>query len=142
MEKRTIRMIIDSDLEDVALIGISINKLCTLTNLSELDCYNIELSVVEACTNAIRHAYNNEKGNEVEVEFTIFPEKSIEISIYDSGKGIEGEIKPKLEFDPNDLSTLPEGGMGIYLIFNIMDDVIIDKIKGRNRWKLIKYLNK
>jgi len=142
MEKRTIRMIINSDLEDVALIGTSVNKLCSLTGLSELDCYNVELSVVEVCTNSIRHAYNNEKGHEVEVEFSIFPENRIEVSVFDSGEEIKGKIEPKLDFDPNDLSSLPEGGMGLYLIFNIMDDVIVDKINGRNRWKLVKYLDK
>ncbi len=142
MEKRTIRMIINSDLEDVALIGTSVNKLCSLTGLSELDCYNVELSVVEVCTNSIRHAYNNEKGHEIEVEFSIFPEKKIEVNVFDSGKGIKGKINPKLDFDPGDLSSLPEGGMGLYLIFNIMDDVIIDKIQGKNRWKLVKYLEK
>jgi len=141
MEEKKIKLIIESDLNNVALIGVSINKLCSLASLSEIESYRIELSVVEIVTNIIRHAYNNEKGRNLEVEFNLTPDR-ITISTKDSGNEFDMNIKPKLDFDPDDLSTLPDGGMGLYIIYNTMDKVEVKREQGNNIWNLVKYLNK
>ena len=71
MDAKRIKFTIESKLENVPLIGMSVSKLCSLIHLSDIETYQIELCVVEAVTNSIKHAYGLETGRQVEVIFTI-----------------------------------------------------------------------
>jgi serine/threonine-protein kinase RsbW len=141
MEKekiRTINLSIDSSLENVAMIGTSIYNLLRLFKFSKIQSNRIEVAVVECVTNAIRHSYNNQPGHPVELVFSYHPQL-LTIDIINFGKPIDrSKINPVLNFDPRDLRTIPQGGMGLYLIYRIMDKVIINTKEGRSVWRLIK----
>ena len=68
---KKIRFIIDSDLESVALVGMSVRKICSLTPFSENESFQIELCAVEAVNNSIIHAYNSAPLCEVEIILTV-----------------------------------------------------------------------
>lgn len=132
MKERKIKFTVDSNLEDVALIGTSINRLCTIMNLSDVEAYNIELCVVEAANNCVKHAYDFQSGSEVEVIFTNF-NGEIKIEICDRGKAMQKKAEtPKLEFDPKDIDSLPESGMGLYIISEVMDKMDYKTYDGKN----------
>ena len=50
MAERRIKLIVDSCLEDVFLIGLTVNKICSYIRLTEVECYQMEVSVVEAAS--------------------------------------------------------------------------------------------
>ncbi|MCC7431305.1 ATP-binding protein [bacterium] len=140
---RKIKFTVDSNLEDVALIGTAINHLC-LTYFSQeiIDAYSVELCVIEAANNCVKHAYKNEAGNLIEVILAFNTEK-LEIEISDYGTSIpKFNNNPTLTFDPNKIETLPEGGMGLFLIFSIMDKVSYTTQKGKNTLTFFKDLKK
>jgi len=130
-------MSIDSRLENVGLIGMAVNKLCSLAPFSDVGRYQIELCVVEAVTNAIVHAYGRQPGHEVEVDLCL-DDRKIELRISDNGSSMRFERPPRLEYDHQDLSSLPEGGMGLCLIDQAMSDVQYEVAGGRNTLILIK----
>jgi serine/threonine-protein kinase RsbW len=116
-----------------------INSAARSFGFSEEDAANIVLAVDEACTNIIKHAYQNAADGEIEI--SIVPsDRTFEIRIYDNGK----------TFDPSTLSPpdLKEhigrhrrGGLGVYLMKRLMDKVVYNFHPGkRNEVKLIKYL--
>ncbi|MBP1466876.1 ATP-binding protein [Candidatus Chloroploca sp. M-50] len=43
-------------------------------------------------------------------------------------------------YEPPDLDDIPNGGMGIFLIRKLMDDVTYTRVSGRNHWSLTKSL--
>lgn len=138
MKERKIKFTVDSNLEDVALIGTSVNRLCTTMNLSDVEAYNIELCVVEAANNCVKHAYNFQSGSEVEVIFTS-GNGEVKIEICDSGKTMQRKSEtPTLEFDPEDMESLPESGMGLYIISEVMDKMEYKTYEGKNILTMIK----
>ncbi len=133
---------IESDLEAVSLIGLSINRICIHLSFDTTDAYRIELAAVEALTNCIRHAYKNEPDKKISVSLEIFDEYIL-IKIRDQGEKFDHKyLKKGLDIDPNDPESLPVGGMGIHLILSIMDSVEVLWIDESNIWVLKKFFIK
>ncbi|MEL6820563.1 MAG: ATP-binding protein [Calditrichota bacterium] len=135
---RHITLSIDSSLENVPLIGTAVNRICSLTPLSEVEAYQTELCVVEACNNAIKHAYENKSGNLVEVEVHLGI-NHITFDICDKGKVMKMRDTPNLDYDIEDLNQVPEGGMGLFIIHSVMDEVNYGHIHGRNVLRLARF---
>lgn len=141
IEKR-IRMIIDSNLEDVQLVSNVINRLCTLGPLTDEEVFQIELSVVESVNNVIKHAYNNERGHDVEIVFTLYANR-VTFDVCDTGRSmdpkqmIRGDKSP-LDFDPTALNMLPEGGLGLAIIREVMDGAAYSRCQEKNILTLTK----
>ncbi|MBF0227191.1 MAG: ATP-binding protein [Desulfobacterales bacterium] len=138
---KTIKLTIDSYLENVFWIGLAVRSFCSYFYFNEVESCQIELSVVEAVTNSIKHAYQMQPMGKVDVIVSI-DDRSIIFDICDKGKTMMTFEKATLEFDPQDIESLPEGGMGLYIIQNTMDEVIYKQINGMNILTLIKYLKK
>ena len=120
--KGNIRLSIESRLQNVRLMGAAVNGACLAAGCDVETAAMVELGVVEALNNVIKHAYQNQPEHLVEIEIKAEPDRMVFV-IMDSGVGLSGWDKPKLEFDPNDPSSFPEGGMGRYIINKVMDKV-------------------
>ncbi len=108
---------------------------------SEEDIANISLAVDEACTNIIKHAYQNAPDKEIEIS-VIRNKNNFEIRIVDFGRRFNPqEIKaPDLR---RNLAQHRRGGLGVYLMRRLMDKVEYNFMPGRhNEVRLIKYLQK
>ena len=141
IEKR-IKLIIDSNPEDVQLVSIVINRLCTLGQLTDLEIFHIELAVVESVNNVIRHAYNNECGHKVGIIFTLYANR-VTFDVCDVGRTMDDKYKNRadkspLEFDPTKLNMLPERGLGLAIIREVMDDVAYSSCHDKNTLTLTK----
>ena len=134
-----VQLVIDSLLHNVSLVGVAVNSMCLSLSLSQVDAYQIELGVVEAVTNTIKHAYNNQPGFSVQVNFAVHPDKLV-ITVCDEGQAMPALVVPSLDFDPTDLEHLPERGMGLFLIRSIMDEVTYVSQDGKNRLTMTKGL--
>ena len=137
MATSEIKLAISSRLENVALMGMAVNKMCSVTPLSEIESLQVELCVVEACNNVIKHGYGHEPHHELEVVVTLGLDRIL-ISIRDLGIARKVVATPSLNYDPDCLATLPENGMGLFLIHQIMDHVHYETTEGRNVLTLTK----
>jgi serine/threonine-protein kinase RsbW len=92
----------------------------------------MKIAVSEACTNAVQHAYKNEENGEVRVGFGLFDDR-LEIMVVDKGESFNFE-ELKEHIGPYETSKevefLPEGGLGLYLIETLMDEVKMVNSKG------------
>lgn len=139
---RKITFIIESNLSHVALVGSSIQGLCSLTPLSQSIVNNVQLSTVEWINNVIEHSYTNQEGYLIEVVVNLHPNR-LEIDIIDTGKGIDPllvDLTKNNEFDPTDLSTLPESGFGLIIIKKTMDEIIYKSDGHNHRLRMVKWL--
>jgi serine/threonine-protein kinase RsbW len=135
---KSIKLIIGSSEDNIELLGMCIKTLSRYYTKNDELSDKIELAVVEAVNNVIEHAYSNQPNNLINAEF-ILNSNRIDIIVSDTGKTKPENIQPFLIFDENDLENLPEGGMGIFLINEIMDEVSYYTINGINFNKLTKY---
>ena len=95
----------------------------------------LELALVEAATNVVRHAYGG-RGGRVEVELTR-EGGAISLSVLDSGASFDPtRVPPPRDPDPADPSTWPEGGMGLPIIRAACDELRYRVEDGRNRLTL------
>jgi len=142
MQVGSINLSIESDFKHVFLIGKAISSLCSLANFSDMDSYQVELCVVEAVNNAIKHAYEEKEGNLLEVKFSLYQSK-ITIAICDAGKVMDQNLLLRAralpDFDAQDLDTLPEGGWGLAIMHQVMDEVTYSTSNGTNVLTLSKY---
>ena len=134
---RRITLTIDSRLEQVALVAVALRAVCALSPLGADDVDGMELGVVEAVTNVIRHGYGGAPDRPVAVSVTL-GEDRVGVEIRDSGTPIPpavleraGEAAP--EPDLADLDSLPESGMGLRLIFAVAGRVRYASDGGENR---------
>jgi serine phosphatase RsbU (regulator of sigma subunit)/anti-sigma regulatory factor (Ser/Thr protein kinase)/methyl-accepting chemotaxis protein/transposase len=107
----------------------------TVFNQKELT--SILLAIEEACTNVIRHAYLYGPG-EIQIKTTLSSDKAI-FELEDSGRAFDFDatVTPDLE---RYVETGRKGGLGLYLIRKIMDDVSYHSHKGVNHLKLVKHI--
>lgn len=96
------------------------------------DIEDIKLAVAEACTNVIRHAYDGVSHGKLYIKCLIEKEY-IKISVIDSGKGFDidhvlSKLGPLVK--ETGVEHLAEGGLGLFLIHNVMDEVEISKGQG------------
>lgn len=139
MRPRKIKLIIDSSLDNVPLVGNAVNKICSLIPLSEVESYQTEVCIVEACNNVIKHAYRNESNHEVEVIMSLHSDK-LTFEICDTGHKLEKRPVSNLDFDPKNIEKLPEGGMGLFIMHNLMNEVDYRSVNGTNVLTLSKNL--
>lgn len=83
-------------------------------------------------TNAVKHAYGEDQTGEVLVGFAVYEDK-VEIIVADHGQSfnyedVRKELGPYTEDD--NVNFLREGGLGLFLIETLMDEVYIKKDPG------------
>ena len=128
-----IRLVVESRLENVAPAGRAVAAIAVYAGMMDVEAAQVELCVVEAANNAIRHACGLRPDREVEVAFAMGG-GWLEIAITDDGAPMpDGLLLKPFEFDPTDIESLPEGGMGLYIIRCVMDELKSESAGGRNR---------
>jgi serine/threonine-protein kinase RsbW len=138
MSSRTLHITIDSKLSDVALLGHAVRGVCACSPLKAESYAEMEVCVVEAVNNAITHAYRRQDGFRVETAITLHHDR-ISFEVTDFGTAIVEFAPPTLEFDPEDIDSLPESGMGLFIIEAIMDEVNYRSEDGKNTLSFCRY---
>lgn len=99
---------------------------------------DLRLAVDEAFTNIIEHAYKSDKGKKIELELECV-DKALRISLFDTGQSFsandyrEPDIKKRIKQKKG-------GGVGVYLIKKLMDEVNYNYSNGFNEIRMIKRL--
>jgi serine/threonine-protein kinase RsbW len=145
MEHKKIRLVLDSDLKNVSLVGGAITRVTSLIARPLISASDMELCVVEAVNNCIEHAYDNEKGHKIEVLFRLYQDRLV-IDICDMGKSMGQNCLAKadrsaLETDPAHIDTIAEQGRGLAIIKEIMDIVDYETKSGKNCLSLTKFID-
>jgi serine/threonine-protein kinase RsbW len=125
---------IDSRMASVGPLGEKVRAACVGLGLSELAAGEIELSVVEAVNNAIEHAYQLAEDRLVEVSLDRSGGQ-LRIEVRDTGRQLPPDTLARVQaphVDPDDIASLPEGGMGLYVLTQLMDAVRYESRSGKN----------
>ena len=129
-----------SSLEGIAPVSEGVRTLVGPT-LGEEGAGDVELALVEAATNVVRHGYGSE-GGPIRIEVSQIPD-GVVVRIFDWGRPIPGEALAsaglsRFDFDPSNLLDIPEGGMGLSLIAAVMDEVTYRSDEGQNVLTLLR----
>lgn len=137
---RRLTLSINSSLENVVLVSLAVRGICRYTFEDEELPGQMELCVVEAVNNTIKHAYGGQSGNEVRVTITLSADHII-FAISDSGRAMVRSEPLEPAINPDDLESLPESGMGLFIIRSAMDQVDYRSQDGWNTLTMTKFIH-
>ena len=106
---------------------VSENALNAGINLATVE--NIMLAVDEACTNIIKHAYKSSPEGEIIINIE-YSKNKFTITIIDYGKSFEPDRVPLPDLQKY-YREHKVGGLGIYLMRSLMDDVKYTSVPGK-----------
>jgi serine/threonine-protein kinase RsbW len=97
--------------------------------------YNVELAVHEACTNIVEHAYAGLPGRIVIILSLVRDPRRLVVELHDTGRSFQLP-----EITQPDIQEPQVNGYGLFLIYQLMDEIKYQPQLGDNRWYLIKNL--
>ena len=97
--------------------------------------YNVALAVHEACTNIVEHSYAGSAGSIKAVLRLSEEPRRLVIELHDTGRPF---VMPEIQ-EPN-ADEFQINGYGLFLMYQLMDEVKYHPQNGNNRWRLVKHL--
>jgi serine/threonine-protein kinase RsbW len=116
----------------VSVIRLTISGLASRVGFTYDEIEDLKIATGEAVTNVVHHAYNENEDGEVVVGCGVFEDK-IEIMVADYGNSFNfEEIKSKTGpySEDENVALLREGGLGLYLMEALMDEVKLNNEGG------------
>jgi serine/threonine-protein kinase RsbW len=132
--RRSIRLTIPAKPEYITLGRLALTGIARLREIPDETLGDLKLALTEACSNSVRHAYEN-GGGTVEICYELHADRLV-VEVVDRGQG----------FDPSDRGAqdddLAEGGLGIAIIRALADELELEgRTNGRGaRLRFVKFL--
>ena len=120
--------------EFIALGRLALTGLARTRVLSAEIVADLKLALTEACSNSVRHAYDEGREGVVEILYELSDDRIV-IQVTDDGSGFDPEILERAQ------EELDEGGLGIAIIRALTDELEIGaRPEGGSRLRFTKYL--
>lgn len=135
-----LQLTIPSKKEDSRLIGRAVYSFCLHLGFDDVQSYQIELATVEVTHNIVDHAYSKCPDCRIEFHAQALNDRII-FTIIDKGKPADFDFPCYCPIHPeNDIETLPESSLGLYIINTVMDSVQYEVHENSNILTMVKYL--
>jgi serine/threonine-protein kinase RsbW len=133
-DTRVVALSIPARPEYIALCRLALSGLTQVRPFEPETLADLKLALTEACTNSVRHAYEDGREGVVDVRYELNG-GSIAVEVADAGPGF---VRDPENLDPGELD---EGGLGITIIESLMDELVIESSPGGSRLRFVKYLS-
>lgn len=134
-------LVVDNRLEESSRLQSFVEEIGETLHLPANLTFSLNLALEEALVNAISYAYpEGEKGIITLKAFWQDEPTAVEFELTDSGK----MFNPLMVREPDmtqDVENRQVGGLGVFLVRNLMDDVKYQYRKGQNQLLMRKYIN-
>jgi len=138
MEKTERHLILHNDIQQIPQLAEFVETVGGLARLSSSVTMSLNLALEEAVTNVILYAYPEGADGLVDIE-AIIRKDEVQFIITDSGKPFDPTAAPEADITL-DVEDRPIGGLGIFLVRNIMDSVRYERLDGKNILTMSKNL--
>jgi serine/threonine-protein kinase RsbW len=125
------QLVVPGQFERLTEIAAFITQAARAAGLNDDEVFHVEMAVDEACSNIIEHAYATRAGD-IDLVCCSPASGQFEIVIRDSGLPFDPAEIPLPRVDaPGDLGDLNEGGLGLYFMRKLMDEVRFEYVPGQ-----------
>ena len=104
--------------EYIALCRLALTGIARTRALQAEIVADLKLALTEACSNSVRHAYDEGRDGVVKVSYRLDDER-IEVEVADDGAGFDPRVLERAQ------EELDEGGLGIAIIRAVTDELEI-----------------
>jgi len=129
-----------AELESLSIFRQFISDCCAKFKIPDGTVFDLKLAVDEACTNIIEHGYKGMDPGSVILSFRIESDRIL-VQITDFGHVFEPAEAPKPDVRAA-LADRPLGGLGLYLIYQTMDNIDYQSTEEGNMLTFTKYIKK
>ncbi len=131
-----VALTIPAKAEYMVLPRLALTGLARIRALEAEVVADLKLALTEACSNSIRHAYDEGRTGMVEVRYELTDDR-LAVEVTDEGDGFDPKTTPSPTGD------LDEGGLGIAIIRAVVDELDIGPRPDRpgSRLRFTKYLS-
>jgi Anti-sigma regulatory factor (Ser/Thr protein kinase) len=138
-----IRLQIPSHADYIDIVRVCLYGIASKLSFSYEDIEDMKVAVSEACTNAVLHGRSAEEGGSL-IDISFEPsEAGITIIVRNDGPPFEHH-ESRTDAPPLqgiEISELPVGGLGIYLMEALMDEVLVQSSENSTEVILTKYVS-
>ena len=127
-----------AELEQLSLFRDFISDCCGRHQVPNETVFDLKLAVDEACTNIIMHGYKDMDPGSIILSFRIEPDRIL-VQVTDFGHVFEPADAPKPDVEAA-LEDRELGGMGLYLIYQTMDNIDYQSSEDGNTLTFTKYI--
>ena len=127
------KLVLPARFENLDKVREFVSQAAQESGLVGTDIYKVQLAVDEACTNIIEHAYGGETGQRIDCTCKIGAEQ-LTVVLEDCGRPFSPDEIPAPDLNA-DIAHRPAGGLGLYLIRHLMDEVEYSFITSPNNGK-------
>ncbi|MBQ6576910.1 MAG: SpoIIE family protein phosphatase [Bacteroidales bacterium] len=129
-------LVLHNDIRQIPLLAAFVEGVAQEKKLEQSVETGINLALEEAVTNVIMYAYPKGTDGLIEIDAKL-NDKSVEFVISDSGSPFDPTAVPKADTSLG-VEDRPIGGLGIFLVRNIMDNVKYARKDGKNILSMTK----
>ena len=129
VDRDTIEMRVPCDTRFLSVVRLTAAGAAARAGLAVGDIDDLKVATSEACTNAIEHAYPAAAEGAcpaITIRITV-KSGELRIEVEDEGVGFDPKRLPKVQLEER---VQEEGGLGIYLMHTLMDEVRIESAPG------------
>jgi len=132
---RSVALVISADLNEIGKVATALDEAMRASAFSEEIINELQLAVEEAIANTILHGYCDAPGDvAVGIHVT---DGVVEVRIEDRATPFDPLTVPEPDRE-SDLDERGIGGLGIYLIRSLVDEVVYRYADGKNILTLVK----
>jgi len=129
-----------AELESLSVFRQFISDCCGRHNVPKETVFELKLAVDEACTNIIEHGYKDMDPGSIILAFRVESDRVL-VHITDFGHVFEPAEAPKPDVEAA-LEDRPLGGLGLYLIYQTMDNIDYQSSEEGNTLIFTKYIKR
>ncbi len=133
-------LIVPGQFDRLTEIAAFVTQAARSAGLDDDEVFHVEMAVDEACSNIIEHAYAQQAGD-IEIVCECPATGQLEVVLRDSGQPFDPADVPPPNVNAAlaDLDDLNEGGLGLYFMRKLMDEVRFEYVPGQgNRLTMLK----
>jgi serine/threonine-protein kinase RsbW len=134
----TYQVLLENKISELHKLREALEERCSQWGLPPAVCMSVNLALEEAFANIVNYAFDDQLLHKIELEFS-YAGKRLEVVITDDGKPYDPtrQTAPDISLPAEDR---PIGGLGIFLIKKIMDEVSYERTSNQNKLYLTKYI--
>ncbi len=130
MNEETLEISLVNDLKEVARVAEQIDEFCTAQDITSEVAYAVNLALDEILTNTISYGYDDDEPHRIEITVGLEAE-DLAIVIVDDSAAFDLSNAPTPDIGAS-LDERPLGGLGLFLVHQMMDSVEYRREEGRN----------
>ena len=136
MDDNVLEIALANELREIVAAAAKLDAFCEEHELAPEIAYSVNLSIDEILTNTISYGYDDDEPHRIEIIVRLEPD-SLVVVIVDDSAPFDLSATPEADVEAT-LEDREVGGLGLFLVHQMMDKVEYERVDGCNVVTLTK----